>query len=87
MDSFIIIHSWSVHGSATYVHGKKKIKKQKGICIFVWIMSVYSESMDKKKTSDAMVDLNLTANERSNTVHTDRQTFFTDHTFQFNSPI
>ena len=32
---------------------KKKIKKQKGICIFVWMMSVYSESMEEK-TSDAI---------------------------------
>ena len=53
---------------------KKKIKKQKGICIFVWMMSVYSESM-KEKTSDAIVDLNLTANERSNAIHTHRHLF------------
>jgi hypothetical protein len=68
---FIIIHSYSVHGSATCVYEKKKIKKQKGICIFVWMMSVYLESMEEK-SSDAMVYLNLTANERSNTVHMHR---------------
>jgi hypothetical protein len=39
--------------------------------MFVWMMSVYSESMEEK-TSDAMVYLNLTANERSNTIHTHR---------------
>jgi len=54
---------------------KKKIKKQKGICIFVWMMSVYSESMEEKN-SDAMVYLNLTTNERSNTVYIFHLSYF-----------
>lgn len=63
---------------------KKKIKKQKGICIFVWMMSVYSESMEEK-TSDAMVDLNLPATKRSHMILPCWETFFTYHIFSIES--
>ena len=44
------------------------------------MMSVYSESLEEKP-SDAMVDLNLTANERSNAIHTHLDTFHLSYFF------